>query len=149
MQSIRTQSGFTLIEAILYVALFGLIISAGLGAAYNLIQGTDKLNNRSMTQVEAHFILHKLQYEIERVATATVPVSQELNLVDHEGATTTFAFNNASETISIIRDGGIPRLLHGEAVRVENVSFQISSGVVVDLTINDTTFNDVRYYPIQ
>lgn len=150
MQRRITTTGLTLIEAIIYVALFGLIIATGLAATYNLIDGSETLNEGTLTDVEAHFILHRLGYEIKQVATATTPVSDTLMLVDDSGGTTTITRIGASGTIAIMRNDSDPIPLHSDVLEISYLRFDVVNGspqsVLLDMTIEDRVFNNVRYY---
>lgn len=150
MRRVGTQTGLTLIEAIIYIALFALIVSTAIATAYNLIGSTEELDEITMTEVEAHFILHSIGHELNEAERVVWITPSELDVVDREGATTTFMYVDASSSIAVSRDGGIVTPLHSEILTVDNLSFTVSGvdlqRVDVNLTINDTVFNDVSYY---
>ncbi len=62
MQSNERQSGFTLIETILYIALFAIIMGAVLMATYRMIESTDKAQVKSLVQNEAQFAIRKYNW---------------------------------------------------------------------------------------
>ena len=60
----NNQSGFTLIEIVIYIALFSIIISGCFVTAFNLIEGYDKLNTKAVLEEEGNFILRKIDWAL-------------------------------------------------------------------------------------
>ncbi len=56
--------GFTLIETIIYIALFTLLITSGFVSVYQLISGTDSLNTKIRIQKEGNFVLRKISWTL-------------------------------------------------------------------------------------
>jgi prepilin-type N-terminal cleavage/methylation domain-containing protein len=74
------KKGFTLIETLLYIAIFGIILVAGISAAYNLIESTTRFNNKILVESEANFVLRKLSLSLENVTAVNSPNAQTLCL---------------------------------------------------------------------
>lgn len=77
--------GFTLIESLIYIALFTLILSGGFATAYNLIEGTDRLNTRTVIIEESNFVLRKINWVLNGAETVTVPSSNTLEVTKFDG----------------------------------------------------------------
>ncbi len=56
--------GFTLIEAVIYIALLGLIMSGAVVMSYQLLQGSTSTSSRSTVQDEGGFVLRKLAWAL-------------------------------------------------------------------------------------
>lgn len=149
MHNILTKhSGFTLVEAAIYVALFALIVSAGLSATYNLITSTSDLDGKTLTEVEAHFVLHSLGYAVQTADIIEVISPNNVRIVENGVGTTEFTFTNASGTLYVAYDDGVPQPLNSNFIHIVDIEFKILDplGISVDLELNDTVFEDVRYY---
>lgn len=68
-------AGFTLIETIIYLGLFGLIIGGGMVATYQIIQGSQQTNNQVIVNEEATFLLQKINWALAGAANITTPTS--------------------------------------------------------------------------
>ena len=53
--------GFTLIEMLIYLALFSMIMGGAIVATYQIIQTTQALQTHILDQQEADFMFHKTQ----------------------------------------------------------------------------------------
>ena len=60
----KKETGFTLIETLIYIALFGIILTGVITAAYPLITGADRLSQRVTAESEAAFVLHKIAWAL-------------------------------------------------------------------------------------
>ncbi|OGI68550.1 hypothetical protein A2738_01575 [Candidatus Nomurabacteria bacterium RIFCSPHIGHO2_01_FULL_42_15] len=75
MYSIKNnKSGFTLIEVIIYIALFSLLLGTAFVAAYQLIDGSVRLGTKNTIQDEGNFIMRKINWALTGVDPSTVPV---------------------------------------------------------------------------
>ena len=69
----KKSAGFTLIETLIYIALFTVLMSSAFITAYQLIQGTDVLNAKSVNQEEVNFVLRKINWALTGVETINTP----------------------------------------------------------------------------
>ena len=67
--------GFTLIETIIYIALFSIIISLVIGAVYQIIQGSEDLQKNIVAEAEAHFLMRKTEWALAGVSAINSPAS--------------------------------------------------------------------------
>ncbi|MBM3261540.1 type II secretion system protein [Candidatus Kaiserbacteria bacterium] len=54
------QSGFTLMETIVYIGLFGIIMAMGMLSVHQLLGGSAQVNKKSTVQDEQNFVLRKI-----------------------------------------------------------------------------------------
>lgn len=122
------QRGFTLIEALIYIALFALIIGGGLIAAYQLIEGTARIENKTITEAEANFLLRKFDWALNS-GVVMLPVQ-----------------GDSGNTLNVWNGGNLFEFtLDGDVVTIENLSnadpfLPLSSGRVV---VSDLEFEHV------
>ena len=64
--------GFTLIETLVYLALFALVISGMVVAAHLLFATSDRYQSRAMMQEEANFIMAKIGWALNDASSASV-----------------------------------------------------------------------------
>ena len=72
---LRNSKGFTLIETLIYIALFTILVGTAFATAYQLIQGTDILNTKTVNQEEVNFVLRKINWALGDVSTINNPLS--------------------------------------------------------------------------
>lgn len=68
------QRGFTLIETLVYLALFTLIIGGFVAAAYMLFETSDRNQTKAMMQEEANFLVGKLNWVMSGMQSVTTPL---------------------------------------------------------------------------
>ncbi len=65
------QNGFTLVETMIYIALFTVIVTAGFVSAYSLIDSAGKLNTKTSVEEEGNFVLRKMDWIFSGISTTT------------------------------------------------------------------------------
>lgn len=73
--NITHNPGFTLIETLLYIALFAVIIGGGMIAAYGIIEATNANTNQIILQEEANFLFRKIEWALTGSATIITPAT--------------------------------------------------------------------------
>lgn len=56
--------GFTLIEALVYIGLFGVLMGGVVVSAYSILSGAARIEQTALIQQEAMFLDRKLQWEV-------------------------------------------------------------------------------------
>lgn len=87
-KNIDRQSGFTLIETLIYIALFAILIGGGITAAYGIIEGSDRTSSHAIVEQEGIFVLRKLNWAMTGATDANVFGS---TLTINRGSTVTFS----------------------------------------------------------
>ena len=88
-------NGFTLIEVIIYIALFSILIGAVMISVYNIIESENTDNSESELIEEGNFLLDKIKWAMNGVQTISSPSS-------NASSTMLKVFNISSTTIPII-----------------------------------------------
>jgi type II secretory pathway pseudopilin PulG len=105
----RRGSGFTLIETLLYIALFGIIIVGIVASAYVFFESSDRNQTKSMLQSEGDFLIAKIDYALDGATAVTIPAANAngttltLSNAKYAGGTVTFARNGA-----MLEQNGVP-----------------------------------------
>lgn len=138
----KNQQGFTLIETLIYLALFG-IIMGGVGVvAYAVIEAAGRGQTRITMQEEGDFLFGKLNWALAGASNATVtPSSLEIKKF---GYPIPLVFN-ASGTKLNINEGAGPIDLNSDAVDVSIIFIDIPAlngrpeGVIASATLTSLT----------
>jgi type II secretory pathway pseudopilin PulG len=72
MKNINNQSGFTIIETIIYIALFVLVMAAVVLSTYNMIASTDKAQYKSLVQNEGQFAIRKIHMALNNATSVSI-----------------------------------------------------------------------------
>ncbi|OGI57592.1 hypothetical protein A3B85_00770 [Candidatus Nomurabacteria bacterium RIFCSPHIGHO2_02_FULL_37_13] len=103
MTSSGKNSGFTLIETILYIALFSLLIGTAFVTVYQLIDSSGKLNIKNTTQGEGNFVLRKINWTM--IGTSTFSISgSELTINKYDGITVKIKLGSGADAGKILMD---------------------------------------------
>ena len=148
--------GFTLIEVVIYLALFSIIIGGGMVAVYGIIQSTDAGNNQIILQEEANFILRKIDWTLTGAISITTPANPTptTNLIltkNISGSPTLFTFEiNSNDVICPVkylclkRGSAMSQLntnlfqLNSSSISISNLSFKktpTGNGIETNFTL--------------
>lgn len=159
------QSGFTLVEAIIYIALFSILFTGLFVSIFPLFMGAERLTENVAADSESAFILSKINFAINDTltsanATSTLPNAHELVL--SQNGTEKYRFTTATtgcvpgpiicRLLTLRKDGGTTEPLNGSRVRINTfnvtkVGRQGTAPAYLDVTLvaNDAT-TTARYY---
>ena len=99
----KKSHGFTLIETIIYLALFAIVIGGGMVATYQIIQATDANYNHVVLQEEANFLLRKIDWALTGSTDVSVPSSSVLESTKNS---TVYTFNICTTNLTIQTGSG-------------------------------------------
>lgn len=94
--SLRSRRGFTLIEVIIYIALFSLLMTGGIMAGYQIIETSDRAQARSVAIEETLFVLRKIEWALRGATAVTVAPNPGANLRVVSGELVIFSFHDAA-----------------------------------------------------
>ena len=149
--------GFTLIETILYIALFGLLMVGVVVASLQLIEAAQSDVIAQETELEGDFVLHKIGWALNGVTTNTVPNASEpysssLEVVSNNGMPIFIQYNAVTKKIEMSEYDREPEPITTDRAQVENIQFHYikaegvsPSGVEASTTINGVVFYTKRY----
>jgi len=120
------QSGTTLIEVMIYLALFTIIIGGSLVSVHQIVESTNKLQSKVVLQEEANFILRKINWAINGAtlmsAVATPPSLSITNpLQPPTDSPIVFDLNNGY--IRLKKGSDLESNLNSQNVSVSNLVF--------------------------
>src|SRR4051812_11892079 len=99
--------GFTLIETIVYLALFTMIIGGFVSASYALSENAGRNQTKAMLQDEEDFIVGKVFSSLESANAISLPASgssgSALNFTTYAGGSVTVSLSGAN----VIWNGGV------------------------------------------
>lgn len=127
MVKLKTNEGFTLIEVLIYSAIFSLMMVGMLGSVYLIIQGTNQSNARLLADGEANFILRKIHWAFTGASSIITPVAGSIgpNLsINKTGVALPIRFRLNSNNIEIDPGTGFYSPLDTGNVIAASLSFQ-------------------------
>ncbi len=157
----KNKNGFTLIETLIYIALFSILMSGAVVTSYALIESTGKIDTKSTVEEEGSFVLKKIDWamsDTSSISTIITPASgsygSSLSLNRGDGNKVEIKINSANKTIEI-REGGIGSFIPitTNNVNVSALNFyhipaigNSREGIEASTTINGTVFYTKKYF---
>ncbi len=135
-------TGFTLIETLIYMALFAIIIGGGMVAVYQLIQGADASYNHVILQEEANFLLRKIDWALTGATSADIVSSNLVTQKPILGSNVQLTFSLSGNNLTLQRGSAGANVLNSSSIVVSGVSFtkNAQGGFKTDFTL--TTFSN-------
>lgn len=151
--------GFTLIETVIYIALFGFLMTGMLIASADLLESAGRSNSHATVEDEGSFVSRKLEWALTGMTAAPTldtttncqnkltlaKTGNQLNLV-------VFQYNSGSKSIEMKEGATGPNALTTGNVSVSCLSFAAiaaqgsgPAGVSASFTINGETFSVTKY----
>ena len=141
------QKGFTLIEVIIYIALFSLLMGTAFVTAFQLIDGSGKLGVKNTVQEEGNFVMRKINWALTGAENFTIPFGgDELTIERYTGPDVEIKLGSGADVGKILMDG-IP--LTTENVQVTSLQFtQVGTnpvGVLTTIKIKTVNTNPLDF----
>ena len=105
----KSGEGFTLLELLLYIGLFGVMLSISLVILYQMLRNQDQ--NRSMLEVEeeANFIVRKIEWALTGATDIIVPLQNQtssvLSLTKYNFSQNPLVFSTSGNALYLTRGG--------------------------------------------
>jgi len=100
--------GFTLIETLIYIALYAIIMGGAIVAVYAIFESAGRNQGKAMLQEEGMFLAGKLSWALSGVKTINIPAlgatSSELSVTKYNDTTVTITVS-ATGTMMIQNEG--------------------------------------------
>ena len=147
-------AGFTLIETLVYLALFSVIMGGVMVGAYHVIEASDRTQGSVVVQEEGNFVLHKVVWALTGAASITLPVANStgttLSVQSASTSQNPLVFTLASSVLRLSRAGGVPVSLTSSnvaaAVQFRHVvTTSKPDALTVSLTLNGRLFQTTTY----
>lgn len=149
---IMNQAGFTLIETLIYLALFAIVIGGGMVALYQIIQSTDAANNKVIVQEEANFLLRKIDWALTGATAISVPSATSLiSTKKINGVAAQLTFNLFGTNLTLKQDADPAVVLNSSSVSVSRLSFTKISvsgqadGITAVFALGPQVFSITKY----
>lgn len=127
--------GFTLVETLLYIALFGILLTGVVMSAYPLITGADKLSVNVVEESEASFVFQKIEWALSSASAVSSPSSSELRVTRVGGGSVWF--RQTGNFIEISEDVGISWFsLNATRAVVSSFTVSVVSGTPNTITVS-------------
>lgn len=142
-----SQSGFTLIETLLYAVFLSFMLGGTLGAAFQIIQNSDRMSAQIAAQEDATFIIRKLDWALTSATDVAVPTPTTL-IVSRASAPTLTTFDLSGSDLRMARGAASPAALNGTANPIASLSFTrfaSPKGIRATFSINGQPFT-MTYY---
>ena len=123
---IKDDSGFTLIEVIVYLALFAILFGGAIAAAYNVIESSGRNQTKANLQEEGEFLVAKINWALSGVQIVSIP-----------------AVGSESSQLSVSKVtglyNGLPIIVY-LSVRLDGTNMVIDKGIgpVVSVVLNNS-----------
>ncbi len=117
--------GFTLVEVIIYLALFSLLMGTAFVTAYQLISDSGRLSVKNTTQEEGNFVMRKINWAltgVETIITPTAGTTPDLEVEKYDGNNITI--ERIGTKIWMEEDAGPDDFITTENVEVTDLDFE-------------------------
>lgn len=149
----KSQAGFTLLETVLYLALFALLMGSVVLAAYYVVQESTRVQAKVVVYQEANFVLRKIDWVLTGATAIADPLGgttgSHLQLTKPAG---TSELQLSSGKVQFRQDGGAYADLNNDFVTISGFTFQHvaanggkPAAVVVTFTMMDNFGNSQSF----
>lgn len=143
----KKQKGFTLIETLIYLALFAILMS-GIGVTvYAVIEGAGRGQTKIMVQEEGGFLLGKINWALAGASSATATPST-LTISRYNYPLNPLVFGLNGTTMTLKEGSGTTTPLNSDDVKVTNLLFTNipalngrPQGIIASATLTSITPN--------
>jgi prepilin-type N-terminal cleavage/methylation domain-containing protein len=145
--------GFTLMETMIYIALFGILMSGAVVGTYNLLEGSDRNITAARVQEEGTFLNRKINWALSGATAASVSGGNMLVVTQLDlGVQSPLVISGTGNNITIARGTGAAVELNSERFVISDVLFDYLPGiggkpasVSVNFKVADKPFNFRSY----
>lgn len=145
--------GFTLIEVLIYIALFGLLMSGAVVSAYQLLQSGENQATNFAAQQEGTFINRKLAWALAPATAVASSGGNTLTITRPDlGSQSPLVVDGTGERITLKRGTGAAQPLSTEGLALANVVFSttppangLPEAVHVSYTLGGKDFTYAMY----
>ncbi len=149
--------GFTLIEVIIYLALFSVIIGGAMSGVYQLVQSNDANAQKIIVEQEGNFLLRKIDWALSNVANVTVPAEaasgQTLKIDKVNYTQNPIEFNLAGSNLELKKGGGSAVALNSSYTLLSDLLFEHlppsgakPAAIKTSFKLNGQSFSTTKYF---
>ncbi len=114
------QSGFSLIETVIYLALFGIVIGGVVVSVYAMFESSSRNQTKAMVQEEGTFLLGKLDWALTGASAVSAPTSVQLS-INRNGIPSTdnpLTFDASGGRITLARGTSAAQVLNNTNITI-------------------------------
>ena len=150
-------SGFTLIETIIYVALISIMMALSLSTVYQILESQGRSRAKIEIEEEINFIMRKIEWSLTGIEQINQPVSNatsttlSVNKINFSNNPLVFTITSGDVFLSQGSGGPIP--LNSSRVNFNSLIFEhipVSGGspaaIKIDFSINDQASIETTIY---
>ncbi len=120
--------GFTLIEVLLYIALFSILIGGAVVCAFDLLETALNGGTRTMLAQETDFLLAKVSWELNDASEIALPATGAVRITHaHDTQNDPVVFLHTGTDLTLARHGESAVPLNNSNVKVEVATFALGS----------------------
>jgi type II secretory pathway pseudopilin PulG len=145
-------TGFTLLEVLIYLALFAFIISGALVGVYQIIDSTDKISAKIFVEQEGNFLLRKIDWALIGASSSTVSALGLSIIRPDLPGQSPLLFSTSTDAsglhLQLARGSVATSTLNSDNIAITDLQFtQLSSpdGVTASFKINGRQFETTKY----
>jgi prepilin-type N-terminal cleavage/methylation domain-containing protein len=151
---IHIQKGFTLVEVLIYIVLFGLLMTGAVVSAYQLLQSGEHQSIGVAAQQEGTFINRKLAWALAPATAVSVSGGNVLSITrtDLPSGQSPLVFDGSGTRMTLKRGSGAALPLSSDGLELSNVSFSttppangLPEAVRVSYTLGGKDFTYAMY----
>lgn len=144
--------GFTLIEALIYIAILAIVLFATVFGAYNIIESTGRGDTDVFVEEEANFILRKVSWVLTGAFNVNSPAAgaanSTLSVVKAGYSQNPVVVELSGTNVTLAEGGGAAVVLNSEFAPIEDLVFEhkITGSpsvhtIMATITIDGRTFS--------
>lgn len=136
--AIKIQSGFTMIETLLYIAIISVIVTSFVLYGWNIIQGGAKSSHQEEVSSTARYVSQRIKYEIRNASAINSVSATEISLAEIDSAKNPTVISFATGQITVKQGTGA-------TVAINPSSTNISSFVFTNYSSGDSKTKNVQF----
>lgn len=117
-----TKRGFTLIEILIYLALFSMLMSGAVVSMYTLFESASRSNERARLEQEGNYLLGKIDWYLSQSSSVQSPTHQANILTLQMRDSTVISVRATGGQLQKIQNGVVSRL-NNSNVSITNILF--------------------------
>jgi type II secretory pathway pseudopilin PulG len=143
------KQGFTLLETIIYCALFSILMTSAIGTVFALMDSTTRTKNAISIIAEANFVNQKLTWLFNGTVIVTIIDAHTIRITRADlGADNPVTLQASSSNLFLTRGSSQPKPLTGSPFIITNFSIDYDSpDLIINYAINGNTFRFESYVP--
>lgn len=151
MPIVTQQKGFTLIETLIYIALFTFVIGGAIVSAFQIFDGQARIQEMVRVESEINFMHRKISWLFNGVPNSDIIANTDEIFVTRSGVQHTLTTDSDNNLTLQVGSVSAPEIVvNANIAEITNLNFTESTGnpgtVTVDMAINGENYPTITYY---